>query len=105
YTEHCRLVSSCSRTLGRRFAIPVGARVVAPVALVEPDFIRADNAVDVGEMLGGRVDDQRAPVGRIVGLSAPQQQIVMRSDRGAVGSAVAELHDAGVRYRTEGTEP
>src|SRR5439155_25825231 len=40
-------------TRGR--AIPVGAGVVAPIALVEPDLVRADDAVDMGEILGRRV--------------------------------------------------
>ena len=50
HTEHCRLGRT---TRGR--AIPVGAGVVAPITLVEPDFVRADDTVDVGEMLGRRV--------------------------------------------------
>ena len=78
HAEHCCLVRSIERTGGRCFAIPVGARVVAPVALVEPDFIRADDAVDVGEMLGRRVDDQRAGVGRIVGEVQPGADVMLR---------------------------
>src|SRR5437667_2984075 len=59
HAEHCRLGRS-GRTGGRCLAIPVRARVVASIALVEPDFIRADDPVDVGEMLGRGVDHQRA---------------------------------------------
>ena len=103
HAEHGRL-GRRSGTGSRCFAIPVGARVVALVALVEPDFIRADDAVDVGKVLVTRIDDQRAPVGWIVGRSAAQQQIVMWSNSGTVGSAVAELQDAGVRVRVERSE-
>ena len=88
----------------RYFAIPVGGRVVAPVALVEPDLIRADDAADVGKVLGLRVDDQRGRVARVVGRRAAEQQIVMRSDRGAVRSARVERDDPGVRGRIEGAE-
>ena len=88
--EHGRLVRR-GRTGGRCFAIPVGARVVAPVALVEPDLIRADDVADVRKVLGLRVDDERGRIARVVGRSAAQQQIVMWSDGGAVRSAVTEL--------------
>src|SRR5437762_12988751 len=56
HTEHGCLVRSGRAGGSSYFAIPVGARVVAPIALVEPHLVRADDTVDVGEMLGRRVD-------------------------------------------------
>src|SRR5882724_8635286 len=49
HPEHGLLVRG-GRTLGSGyFAVPVGARVVASIALVEPHFIRADDPVHVRE--------------------------------------------------------
>src|SRR5262245_35168776 len=84
--EHGRLLGR-GRTGGRCFAIPVGGRVVAPVALVEPDLVGADDVAYVGKILGRGVDDQRGRVARVVRRSAAQQQIVMWSGGGAVRAA------------------
>src|SRR5215831_15789632 len=99
--EHGRLLGRV-RTGCRGFAIPVGGRVVAPVALVEPDLIGADDVADVGKVLGRSVDDQRGRVARVVRRSAAQQQIVMWSDGSAVRAARVQRHNAGVRRRIEG---
>jgi len=60
----------------RGLAVPVGAGVVAPIALVEPHLIRADDAVDVGVVLRRCVDDERAVVRGIVRRRATEEQVV-----------------------------
>src|SRR5260370_33955241 len=53
--------------------LPVGTRVVAPIALVEPHLVRSDNATAVnGVSLAHRLDDQRARVAGAVGRGSAQ---------------------------------
>src|SRR4029077_2636840 len=56
--EHGCLVGRGRTGVSGYLAIPVGGRVVAPIPLVEPDLIRADDVADVRKILGLRVDHE-----------------------------------------------
>src|SRR5438093_13248185 len=90
-----------SWTAARLSARSARTQVVTVIALVEPDLIRAGDAVDGGGVLGLRVDDQRGRVARLVLRGAAQAKIRIRSDRGPVRSSIAEPHDAAVGRRIE----
>src|SRR6201981_1332830 len=55
------------------------ARVIAPVALVEPHLIRAGDITDIGIVLGFRVDDEGCRISRVVVWSAAQKEVLIRA--------------------------
>src|SRR5262245_57334048 len=57
---------SAAERRASRFDRPARAEVVAAIAFVEPDLIRAGDAVDVRGVPRGGVDDERARIGRNV---------------------------------------
>src|ERR1700738_4311921 len=100
--EHGRLLIRRRAGRARYGAIPAGPDIVALIALVEPDLIGAGDVNDGGLLLGLGIDHQRRRVARAVLRGAAQQQIVVRSDRGAVWVAGVEQDHPGVGGRIEG---
>src|SRR5437762_2974861 len=79
-----------SWTTPRFSAGPAGTQVVAPIARVVPDLVRAGDVPDLDEVLGLRVDDLRGRIGGNVLRRAAEHQVAMRSHGGAVRSAIAQ---------------
>jgi hypothetical protein len=76
-----------------------GGGVIAIVALIEPDLIRAGDAAYLGIIMGFGVDDQSGRATRQVAGRAAEQEVVMQSDGGAVRSARVERDYAHILDR------
>jgi hypothetical protein len=99
HTEHR---ASAERRSGG-FDSAASAQVIAAVARIEPDFVRAGDTRDLRVVVGGGVDHKGRGAGRVIARCAAEQQVIMHADGGPIRSTRVERDHPDVRDRVEGT--